>query len=343
VLLIGIDEAGYGPRLGPLCHGYCALRLNAVPGGGTPPDLWALLHPAVMKHPCFDGSIAIDDSKKIFGLGAGLQGLAKGVSAFLACLSGECPNEEDVRALYDRILPEEDRSALYEDAWGRWDSVLTQPPPPDEGEVLVKRGRKPKPHPLGEPPAVIPPLSEALARAGVSVLAVGSRAMSARRYNAVLANSDNKAEVNWMVISAILEKLLALAAPGEEVFAYIDRQGGRKFYTGKISHLFPGAMPWVESETPKKSTYRIEADGRVVRICFLVEADGEALPVALGSMAAKLARELCMRCLNGYFKSHMPELKPTAGYYGDASRFLRETKALRKKLAIENAVFVRKK
>ena len=58
-------------------------------------------------------------------------------------------------------------------------------------------------------------------------------------------------------------------------------------------------------------------------------------------MAAKLARELCMKRLNDYFRSHAPELKPTAGYYGDARRFLRETSGLRKKLGIANGAFVR--
>jgi hypothetical protein len=48
------------------------------------------------------------------------------------------------------------------------------------------------------------------------------------------------------------------------------------------------------------------------------------MPVALASMIAKLTRELAMMRFNRYFAARMPELKPTAGYYGDAGRWLRD-------------------
>jgi hypothetical protein len=39
-------------------------------------------------------------------------------------------------------------------------------------------------------------------------------------------------------------------------------------------------------------------------------------------MIAKLARELSMFRLNRYWLAKAPEVKPTAGYYGDARRWL---------------------
>ena len=59
MLLIGIDEAGYGPRIGPLCLGYSAIRCREF-APGEPPDLWKLLHPSVMRVPAFDGSTVVD-------------------------------------------------------------------------------------------------------------------------------------------------------------------------------------------------------------------------------------------------------------------------------------------
>lgn len=316
MLLIGIDEAGYGPKLGPLCHGYCALRCPDADGGAAP-DLWAALHPAVTRHPARNGGIAVDDSKKIHAAG-GVQLLARGVSAFLDCLP-----QDPLADHYQALLPDADRARLEEDPWAR-----VNPPP------VTRRASRITSH---------PPLARTLAAKGICVSAFGARAMSARHFNAALKESKeqpiNKAGVNWSVIAGQLRALLALAEPGEKVHAVIDRQGGRKFYAAQLGALFDGAYVRAETETAQASEYRVES----TRITFLVNADGQSLPVALGSMAAKLARELCMERLNAFFRAHEPELKPTAGYAADATRFLRETRALRKGLGIDDAVFVRNK
>ena len=336
MLLIGIDEAGYGPLLGPLCHGYCAIRCP-IPDNGEPPDLWKLLHPSVMRFPGFDGSTTVDDSKKIHCAPGGRELLARGVRAFLECLEQASPPAGD---LYTTILPSHDRAKLEEDAWCA--AAPDRPPSNGNAAETGKRISKKVAAP-GPPPANIPALRDALKHSGISVLAVGARGMSAKHYNVALESAGNKADVNWNVIAEQFSALVGLAQPGESVHAVIDRQGGRKFYAGRIAALFPGAMPWTESESPQASVYRVESSGRVARLAFMVGADGHSLPVALGSMAAKLTRELCMHRLNAFFRGHAPELKPTAGYYADANRFLHETRGLRMKLGIENAALIRAK
>ncbi|MCY3021255.1 MAG: hypothetical protein NTW87_19750 [Planctomycetota bacterium] len=342
MLLIGIDEAGYGPKLGPLCHGYCALRCPDEPRG-APPDLWAMLHPAVMRHPASPGSVTVDDSKKIYAgaggrdsrsRGSGLDLLARGVSAFL-CGMGVSPMSAPPphsAALYDHLLPDHDRRRLEEDPWGRH---ATPPPAP-------RRGRREAPA-EGSPggPASVHAVRDALQTRRVRVLALGARALSARHFNAAVQSGRNKAEVSWGVIAEQLRGLLALAEAGESIHAVVDRQGGRKFYAGNVGPLFPGAMAWVEAETPRASVYRIEAADRVARIAFVVNAESEALPVALSSMTAKLVRELCMQRFNAFFRSHLPALAPTAGYPGDAVRFLNETRSLRQALAIPDDALIR--
>lgn len=332
MLLIGIDEAGYGPRIGPLCHGFCAIRCPK-PADGSIPDLWRSLKPSVMRHPARRGAITVDDSKKVYQSGVGLELLRKSVSAFLDC----CPAASTDSELYQRLLPEADRFSIEEDQWGRPPVMVESievPLPTD----CVKPSKVSRPR--GRP---VLPLNEMLAASGMSVISIGARAMSARHYNKALETSGNKADVNWSVIVAELQRLLALASDDEDVYAVIDRQGGRKFYASRINHLFGGAMAWVEHETPHQSIYKVDEPRRTLRVAFLVNADGQTLPVALGSMAAKLARELCMQRLNAFFKSHSPELKPTAGYYGDANRFLHETRIIREKLAIDNAALIRTK
>ena len=361
VLLIGIDEAGYGPLLGPLCHGFCAIR--CPDSGQTPLDLWELLHPIVTHYPGSNGTIVIDDSKRVFSSAFGLRLLLRGVHAFLECVEKvEISSASAVRQvhgpggstglisnecqLFERILPASDRKMLEEDAWG----CLLQNMDPTIGQAEMSA---PPVHPSLFPSPALSPASNhkadisdlrnALVCGGIEVLAVGARALSAKHFNTALRSSDNKADLSWSIFAEQLKILMPLARPQENIYVVIDRQGGRKFYAGRVSALFSESMLWIETETPVASVYKIEDNGRTVRVAFLVDADSHMLPVALGSMAAKFARELCMKRFNDFFKRHDPELKPTAGYYRDANRFLRDTQVLRQKLGIDDKVLVRRK
>ncbi len=62
--IIGIDEAGYGPNLGPFVMTSIACR---VPDSYRDANLWQLLRPAVRR--CSDadeGQLLIDDSKLVY-------------------------------------------------------------------------------------------------------------------------------------------------------------------------------------------------------------------------------------------------------------------------------------
>ena len=61
--LIGLDEAGLGPLLGPLCTGAASLSLDFDQAEG-PPDLWSQLAPVVGTSPRA-GDIPVADSKKL--------------------------------------------------------------------------------------------------------------------------------------------------------------------------------------------------------------------------------------------------------------------------------------
>ena len=61
---------------------------------------------------------------------------------------------------------------------------------------------------------------------------------------------------------------------------------------------------------------------------FRPRAESEALPVALASMLAKYLREVFMRQFNRFWVRQVPDLKPTAGYPGDAARFFARIRPL---------------
>lgn len=68
--VVGIDEAGYGPNLGPLVQAAVAMRLPDDDQAG-----WDTLRPWVRRcHERDDGRLLIDDSKKVY---AGTNGFAK--------------------------------------------------------------------------------------------------------------------------------------------------------------------------------------------------------------------------------------------------------------------------
>jgi len=65
--------------------------------------------------------------------------------------------------------------------------------------------------------------------------------------------------------------------------------------------------------------------------------------VALASMVSKYVRELLMREFNAFWQQHVPGLKPTAGYPGDAARFFAAIRPAAVQLGIPEDVLWRRR
>src|SRR5205085_1302781 len=100
LILAGFDEAGYGPRLGPLVVAWTAFRVPS--SADSPFCLWKALRSAVRPDPSGpDAKILIADSKVVRPRKDGLRLLELGALSFLRVLRRETPRSmaELLRAL----------------------------------------------------------------------------------------------------------------------------------------------------------------------------------------------------------------------------------------------------
>lgn len=130
-------------------------------------------------------------------------------------------------------------------------------------------------------------------------------------------------------------------APGEDAEIVCDKHGGRNRYAGLLMAEFVPTTLIPERESRSVSSYRMTLPDRRVTIRFVKQADGRDKPAALASMAAKYLRELFMESLNRFFAGRVVGLKPTAGYYGDGTRFLEEVEGVLDDLGVARDEFVR--
>ncbi len=302
VMWAGIDEAGYGPKLGPLVVAGTAFRMPCKPREGI---LWELLADAVAPQArVADGRLLVNDSKLVYSPAAGLRRLEESVLCFLEALA-----EERGRRVADALshtgLPrrsEERPMPWFERAHGMMLPLATN------GSALLSKGEV---------------LRRALHGAEVRPTALCTCAVFPREFNRFVSRTRNKSFLLFQKCGAILQEFWRISGDGE-CFVLVDRHGGRAYYRRLLLDVFPECACDVLQEDGDGSVYRVSADCRSMVIAFKEKADTLAVPTALASMTAKYVREVYMHAFNEYWGERLEGLRPTAGYWGDADRFLRD-------------------
>lgn len=308
--VVGIDEAGYGPNLGPLVQAAVALKL---PGTGG----WDSLARVVRRaHERADARLLVDDSKKVYTKG-GLDALERGVWAIVGA---------DPRPLREFLWSGDEVPAwgaeLLAEAWFDGDEVL----------------------PLHIDPGAAWESSEPF-RAALDQCWTGDfRLVPAPRFNRMVDEYGSKGTVLGRGLVELVSALLvAVPDDGEPLAFACDKQGGRNFYAPLLQEAFPEGWVVAERESADESRYRVEGLSREVGITFRPRADGDSPPVALASMLCKYLREVCMAQFNRYWARHVPGIGPTAGYPLDANRFYAEIGPAMAKLRLSADQVWRKK
>ncbi|HDS85263.1 MAG TPA: hypothetical protein ENN97_08740 [Phycisphaerales bacterium] len=302
VILAGIDEAGYGPLLGPLVVSVAALEM---PERLLRADLWELLGKAVAKEKKhLKGRLLITDSKKAYTPSSGLTHLRRTVLSCLAASNQDGPPPETAGQLLCRLCPDAaSRLTAYP-----WHHNLDRIPLADNPQAVRVAASV---------------LDKTLAEHEIRLHTLAARCLDVGFYNQRVAAVRNKSRVLFGELCGLISDLVRGGGPDSFQFI-IDRQGGRVRYEQELLRMFPQACLAVIRQDEKMSSYEMGIHNKQIRLHFAAGADGRFLPVCLASMLSKYIREVVMQSQNAYFLDLCQSLKPTAGYWQDGQRFIRD-------------------
>jgi len=350
-IVAGIDEAGYGPLLGPLVVALSAFRVSGLPehGGDGAFELWSRLEDAaVLRAPpaarrgerksggaeLRDERLIVCDSKKVYAHGKGLRRMEETVLAFAgsAARAAGAPEGADragesgpFAATLRGFLGAHghDPAALEAYPWYRGRDLSL---PHLTFKTVVQRQ--------------MAGLRRGLAGAGIEALALTPRVVHPLEFNEGVRREGNKHRFEWEIVARFLRELWERHAD-EGVAVLCDKLGGRDFYGAEMGRLFPEARVTASIESGGRSEYRISRGASRMTVAFVVEGDDSSFPTALASCCAKYVRELFMSLLNAYFIERLPGLRETAGYSTDGRRFADEVRDEMRRLEVDEALLVR--
>lgn len=310
--LLGTDEAGYGPNLGPLV---VSTTLWRIPDDLAVKDLYRCLKSAVCASRVEKQDlrrVPIADSKQLYSAGDSWEQLELGLLTSLRVCGKPAATWREV---WSSLSPQATESLALEHWSGEFDMPTPHAADAARIEKLVER------------------LIAAKSKCGIELRAVASRAVFPREFNALVDKFDNKSSTLSHVTLELVREILESAPLDEPIVVHCDKHGGRNTYAGLLQHFFPEHFVEVHAEGREKSVYRFGPRERRVEFRFVAKGDS-FLPAALASMACKYLRELAMHAFNLFWQRHVPNLKPTAGYPDDARRFRKEIATAQAKLGI---------
>jgi hypothetical protein len=315
--LIGTDEAGLGPNLGPLL---VSATVWELPGGMSPGDLFDALGDSVVPTAGEAGGerFAVADSKQLYKSGGTKTHLERGVLVALASLERPAGTW---RALFHTLDP----TSSHDRDFIPWYEGYDEPLPIDlDGEDLTAPCRR---------------FTDVCQRQGVRLCDMGSRVIYPPEFNRRLA-SQGKGE---LLSRATLGLAAELAAPLNGPISIVcDKHGGRNRYADLLAEHFPEAFIEIHGESRERSAYAFGPKDRRIDVCFRTKAES-ILAVGLASMISKYLRELSMRAFNRFWCEQVAGLRPTAGYPQDAKRFQTEIADRQRQLGIDGDLLWRQK
>ncbi|AQQ70299.1 ribonuclease HII [Limihaloglobus sulfuriphilus] len=314
-IVCGIDEVGYGPLLGPLVIAAAAFN---VPQERIRDDFWKMLEKStspVKKH--LRGRLLVADSKKAYNRKSGTDNLRRTTLAALKALGA---NPASFSEMLELLSPA---------TVGRL------------GRYPWYGGLGPKPIEFDDEIAIASKVFiEDMTSNRMSMASLKCECLDAGHYNELVAKFRNKASLSFSSVCSLIYDIYS-RFDEENVYFMIDRQGGRTNYVPVLSRMFEGMQITVIRQNDRAGSYRLQCGRRNIFLHFSKGADSRFFPVSLASMAAKYLREIMIEELNKYFLNLVPGVEPTAGYYTDGSRFIKEIESVNASLLSPRELLVR--
>ena len=320
--LIGMDEAGYGPNLGPLVISASAWY---VPEGVAAGELYELLADCVAGPP-FPAKrnadpvrLAIGDSKDLYRPGGGVALLEQAVQVALHLLKRRVRSWDELW----EALSADGSGARREQPWHDGFSLDL---PLEVSLTDVKRC-------LGN-------FRQSAQRTGIRLVDLRSVAIFPRQFNELVQRYGGKgAALSRLTLGLLSEVLEPLDEPARVI---CDKHGGRNCYASLLQEHFSEYLIEIYGEDRAESVYRWGPSSARTEVRFLKNGE-RFLPAALAAMTSKYLREIAMLAFNEFWLSKVPGLRPTAGYAVDSRRFKTEIAATQQSLGIADELLWRER
>ncbi|MHC4122641.1 MAG: hypothetical protein ACYSSI_03630 [Planctomycetota bacterium] len=233
-VLIGIDEAGFGPILGPLV---ISSSVFSVPRELLHADMWQILRKSVGKNrKHLSGRLLITDSKKAYSRSLGIKHLERTTLASIECF-GKKPStlSELLGLLCPDSLERLKNYPWYNRAGGNALSA-------DEADIKI----------------VSSVFEDNLALNNIELLKLQSRCLDVAYYNELVNAVKNKSNVVFSITSQLIKSALD-SFTEDELEIIVDRQGGRVRYLKNLQRMFEGMKLKILKEAADRSSYELKA------------------------------------------------------------------------------------
>jgi ribonuclease HII len=302
--VVGIDENGLGPLLGPLVVTAAAFETPRYDRD----TFWRAVKDI----------LPADDSKKLFSRNS-IKSAERATLSWLGAFGIEAVSHEDLAA---RICPAPPFALPADEPDCTWCAPGRSPLPlwttAADGDASVEARKS-------------------CARSDIRPAMVRSFSVCPGIYNAATADGTmNKFQLDFQLMMELVKTLCAQSASDGELLVLCGKVGSTRYYGPWLEAAGFGAWS-VEEEEREISSYRVPGIGK---ISFIRDGDGIHLPVAVASMVGKYLRELAMYDIN--CRLALPGVRSASGYRDKVTKeFVVRTEDRRRELQLEDGCFLR--